>query len=45
MMDIDEQFRELALESEEFRTWEESAEINRRKSKTLVNPNSSQFLL
>jgi hypothetical protein len=39
-MDIDEQFRELALESEEFREWEETAEINRRKSKTLVNPNS-----
>lgn len=44
-MDIDEQFRELALESEEFREWEETAEINRRKSKTLVNPNSEQFLL
>jgi hypothetical protein len=45
LMDIDEQFREIALESEEFRTWEETTEINRRKSKTIVNPNSEQFLM
>lgn len=32
------------MESEEFRVWEECAEINRRKSKTIVNPNSEQFL-
>jgi hypothetical protein len=44
-MDVDEQFRELALESEEFRIWEETTEVNRRKSKTIVNPNSEQFML
>jgi hypothetical protein len=44
LIDIDEQFREIAMESEEFRVWEECAEINRRKSKTIVNPNSEQFL-
>lgn len=43
-MDVDEQFREIALESEEFKIWEEASEFTRRKSKTIVNPNSEQFL-
>ena len=43
-MDVDEQFREIALESEEFKIWEEASEFTRRKSKTIVNPNSEQFM-
>ena len=43
-MDVDEQFREIALESEEFKIWEEASEFTRRKSKTIVTPNSEQFL-
>lgn len=45
LFDIEEQFREIALESEEFKAWEETEEVNRRKSKTIVNPHSEQFLL
>lgn len=47
MFDVDEQFREIAMESEEFRELKKDQEEHtRKKSKTLVsNPHTEQFLL